>query len=102
MPRAISSPDAEDDLAEIGAYIARDNLKMAIAVLTDIEREVRLLAEFPGLGQARDDLAPGVRTIPVGNYILIYRPIADGIELIRVVHGARNLPALMRRWRPST
>jgi toxin ParE1/3/4 len=100
MPRVIFSPDAEDDVAEIGTYIARDNPKMALAVIADVEREALLLAEFPGLGQARDDLAPGVRTIPVGKYILIYRPIADGIEVVRVVHGARNLPAVMRRWRP--
>jgi toxin ParE1/3/4 len=55
-----------------------------------------MLAEHPGAGPARDELMRGLRSFPVGNYLLLYRPAIDGIELVRVSHGARNLRRLFR------
>ena len=39
----------------------------------------------------RSDIVPGVRSFPVGNYLIFYRETGQGIEIIRVLHGARNL-----------
>ena len=44
---------------------------------------------------ARDDLATGVRYFPVGNYLILYRDLGDGIEVVRYVHGRRRLPGLI-------
>jgi toxin ParE1/3/4 len=54
-----------------------------------------LLADHPGLGPARPDIAPDLRYFPVRRYLILYRQITDGIELVRVVHGARDVPTLM-------
>lgn len=48
---------------------------------------------MPKLGRERFDLAPELRGLPVGNYIIFYRPMKDGIQVIRVLHGARDLPS---------
>jgi toxin ParE1/3/4 len=45
---------------------------------------------------ARPDIAPGLRYLPVRRYLILYREVTGGIELVRVVHGARDVPALMR------
>ena len=64
-------------------------------VVTEIEDRCRLLGENPRLGPARDDIAPGLRYLPVGRYLILYRIVDDGIEVVRVVHGARHLPGLL-------
>ncbi len=49
------------------------------------------LADNPLMGPARPDIAPEFRYHPVGNYLLLYRIVSGGIEVVRVVHGARDL-----------
>ena len=46
------------------------------------------------MGRNRPDLAPELRSFPVDNYIIFYRPISEGIQVIRVLHGARDIPPL--------
>ncbi|MCF6286456.1 MAG: type II toxin-antitoxin system RelE/ParE family toxin [Candidatus Hydrogenedentes bacterium] len=85
---------ADEDLIEIWSYIARDNMDAADALIDNIETKVKLLADNPRIGAARDEIAKGLRLFTLGNYALLYREIPGGIELVRVVHGARNLPGL--------
>jgi toxin ParE1/3/4 len=56
-----------------------------------------LLAANPQLGPARPDIAPDCRYSPVGRYLILYRLIPDGIEVVRVVQGARRLEDLFPR-----
>jgi toxin ParE1/3/4 len=97
MPRVLKTPAAEEDLISIGTYIALDNPSAADKLLDTIDKKLHLLAEFPGLGQRRDELAPSLRSLPLGNYLIFYLAIEDGIEAIRIVHGARNLRSIFRR-----
>lgn len=53
-----------------------------------------LLAEAPLMGRARDDLVPGLRGWVVAPYILCYRAEPDDLIIVRVLHGARDLPGL--------
>jgi toxin ParE1/3/4 len=53
-----------------------------------------MLSRIPEMGRKRFDFADGLRSLAVNNYVIFYRPIADGIQLIRVLHGARDIPAL--------
>ena len=57
-------------------------------------REGGALSENPRLGPARPDLAADLRYFPVGRYVLLYREIPGGVEIVRCVHGARDLPGL--------
>jgi toxin ParE1/3/4 len=86
---------AEDDLIEIWLYIARDNQKRADTLLDKIDQACALLAAHPAIGPARPDLAPELRYSTVGRYLILYREIAGGIEVVRIVHGARHLPDLI-------
>jgi toxin ParE1/3/4 len=86
---------AEDDLVEIWLYIAADNPDAADRMLEEIDRNCVLLAGNPLLGRARPDIAPDLRYLPIGNYLILYRVVSDGIEVVRAVHGARRLDGLL-------
>jgi toxin ParE1/3/4 len=49
-----------------------------------------MLAGHPEAGPAREDLAPGLRFFPVGNYLVFYTQRAGGISVARVLHGVRD------------
>ena len=56
-----------------------------------------MLADHPLLGPARPDIAPDLRYLISGNYLILYRALGDSVEIVRVLHGARNLSALFTR-----
>jgi toxin ParE1/3/4 len=91
MARAIFAPQAEADLTEIYDFIAGDNRPAAGALIERFERQAQTLANGPGIGRARPELHPDLRSFPVGRYVLLYRPIEGGIEVARVLHGMRDL-----------
>jgi len=85
---------AEEDLIDIWLYIAQDNPGAADRLLDEIEEKFFLLADQPQLGPARPDIAEECRYFPVGNYLILYRIISGGIEVVRVVQGSRRLENL--------
>lgn len=97
MGQVIKSPEAQADLAEIWLYIAiaQDNQAAADEVLENINRKLLLLSDSPFIGRLREELAPALRSFPTGRYVLFYRPISNGIELVRVFHGARDIENLV-------
>jgi toxin ParE1/3/4 len=92
LPRFSRTLRAEDDLIDIWVNVAGDDQKAADSLLDRIDRICGSLAMFPELGPARPDLAPDLRYMPVGSYLILYRVIYDGVEIVRVVHGASALP----------
>jgi toxin ParE1/3/4 len=82
---------AQTDLDRIWLRIAEDNIPAADALTVEFISKFLLLGKFPELGPKRDDLVPNFRSFPVRNYLIFYRIIDDGIEIMRVVHGAQNL-----------
>ena len=88
------SPMAENDLAEIWAYIADDSPKAAMAFIGAIESKFTPLLEFPGMGAPRDQLAPGLRAVPYKNYVIYYTATNSDVTIIRVLHGARDVRAI--------
>lgn len=51
----------------------------------------RKLAAMPGIGRNRPELGEGIRSFPSGNYVIFYRTVEGGIEIMRVLHGARDI-----------
>jgi toxin ParE1/3/4 len=97
MAKVLRSARARADLIKIWLYIEeRSGRRRADAVLRSIDRSCSGLAQAPLIGRMRSDLQPGLRSLAVGSYLIAYRPITDGIEVVRVVHGARRLEALFR------
>jgi toxin ParE1/3/4 len=91
------TPRSREDVVTILLHIRRARPRPARRVHAAINATLELLASLPNAGQNRDELAPRPRSLSVRryrNYVIPYRPIADGIEVIRVLHGARHLPDL--------
>jgi toxin ParE1/3/4 len=87
---------AEEDYRAIWRYIAADNPDAADRLLRRIDGKLELYARNPRMGTARDKLMPGLRSFPVGAYLAFYRITAEGIELVRLLHGARDLKSLLK------
>ena len=93
MSRLRFSRRAQHDLDDIGDHITERNPAAAKRWVDLIESKCRLLAEQPGLGRPRSDLRQDVRSLAVGNHVVFYRPIEGGIEVVRVLHGKRDIGA---------
>ncbi|MGO8836791.1 MAG: type II toxin-antitoxin system RelE/ParE family toxin [Limisphaerales bacterium] len=88
------SDAARSDLDEIWYYIAQANMDAADRFLGAIVSHFPKLAAMPQIGRARKELSPRLRSFPVGRYIIFYRPMENGVEIARVLHGARDIPPL--------
>ncbi|MBO3464284.1 type II toxin-antitoxin system RelE/ParE family toxin [Aetokthonos hydrillicola Thurmond2011] len=94
MAIVLKKPLAQADLLDIWNFIANDSFEKADQFLQKIESQLKVLGLNPGIGRKRDSLAPDMRSFPVGNYLIFYRPISQGIEVIRVLHGSRDIQSL--------
>lgn len=93
--RIVRTPQSRRDIIGIFRYLRRHTTQGATRVRDAIEQTIQFLAENPGAGPHRDDLSPGLHSLPVHDYphyLIIYQPLRDGISVLRVLHGARDLP----------
>ncbi|EQD44076.1 Plasmid stabilization system [mine drainage metagenome] len=94
MKRIRLSDLARDDLDEIWFLIAIENLPPADRLVDKVQELLQKLLEFPEMGIERDDIRTGVRRFPCGNYLVFYRPMPDGIAVLRIVYGGRDLETI--------
>jgi toxin ParE1/3/4 len=90
MPKYVRSSRAQEDLDEIWRYIAADNLAAADRFIDSLAEKCAWLASAPEKGEKRPDLGETVRCFSIGSYVIFFRPIPEGIEVVRVLHGARD------------
>jgi toxin ParE1/3/4 len=89
-------PKAEVDLLEIWDFIFQSGgMARADAFIDRIHTTCNNFEPFPEMGKTRDSLAKGLRSITEGNYIIFYQPTENGIDVVRVLHGARDLETLL-------
>ncbi len=97
------TPRARDDIIEGALYIAGDNPDAAERFLTAVERTFETLTHSPRIGANRtfaDPRLEGVRMFPVTgfrNHLIFYRPTGTAVEVIRVLHAARDIKRLFER-----
>jgi toxin ParE1/3/4 len=91
------APQAKADLEEIAYYVFLQNgsLEIADRLIESISARFGLLGAYPRAGRRRDDLRPGMRAFPVGEYIVLYRAEGDDVLIQRVVRGSRDLETLL-------
>lgn len=94
MPTVTLAAQARDDLIAIWGYVAQEHPAAADRLLDAIGERMGLLADHPLLGPARPDIAPDLRYLVADNYLILYRLAGADVEVVRVLHGARNLSAL--------
>ncbi len=82
---------ALEDLKGIVRYIADDDPKAARIFRNALYEKFDFLARNPWIAPERPDLAPGLRYLPHGNYLIFLLPDDDGVTIIRVLHGARHI-----------
>ena len=87
-------PEARQDLREIGDYIARDDRAAARRFVRLLRDKCALLADNPCIGRKRPELRPGLRSFPVQSYVIFYRVLEGTVEIVNVIHGARDVEAL--------
>jgi toxin ParE1/3/4 len=101
MARLLVRERARSDLEEVGAFIAKDNPAAAGEVVRKLRLAFEQLACMPQLGrkvtgiktseELRMWLSPAFR-----NYLIFYRELPDGVEIVRVLHGARDIPRILK------
>lgn len=98
MARANYLPEAVNDLHGIWRYVYEKSQSVVIAdkLIETIDETATTYAMRPDLGIPRPELDERMRCFPVGRYVVFYLPEAEGIEVIQVIHGSRDLP---RHWR---
>jgi toxin ParE1/3/4 len=80
MARIVHAPAAEGDLLEIWVGLAANNVSVAERLLNDLRAATQILATQPLIGKARREFGAGIRSFPVRDYVIVYRPILDGVE----------------------
>ena len=100
--RILVRPAAERDIEEQAEYLAlHSGVAMALRFYRVMEESFQLLANRPKIGkliEARSRLLAGTRWFPLKSFpkhLVFYRPVEDGIEIIRLLHGARDIESLL-------
>ncbi len=103
MSRYLLTQSAKDDLSEIRTYlIEQAGARVARHVLSEITAGFQLLAQTPGAGHVREDLTERpLKFWSVFSYLVVYDPAATPIRIARVLHAARDIPALFERQPPT-
>lgn len=91
MGRYRLRPEAAADLEGIGDHIAGDSPARAAAFVRELRAACGRSAQTPGMGAPRDELRPGLRMFPVRGYLIFYQAADRGIEIVRVLNGARDV-----------
>jgi toxin ParE1/3/4 len=98
MPRSkrrlVVSPAAERDFESILSFIARDKPGAALSFVKKLRARCTTLAKNPFVGEDCSLLRPETRRVAVEGYLIFFRVGADAVEVVRVIHGARDWPAL--------
>jgi toxin ParE1/3/4 len=92
------APEVEAELDQIWYYIARESGSIEIAdrLIDSITDRFLLLASHPYLGRRRDDdLRPGLRSLPFGMYVIVYRIENEDVLILHVMHGRRDIETLL-------
>ena len=96
MKKYVLTSTAKGDVRDILDFLKTESPTATVRVRTALRDAMRLLAERPGAGHVRTDLADGtVRFWPVFSYLVIYRSDTNPIQIVRVLHGKRDVRRLL-------
>jgi toxin ParE1/3/4 len=98
MPLVKIAATAQEDLKKIWAYVGRDNSEAAEKLIKEITFRFGTLRDHPHMGRAQDDLLVSLRSFAVKNHVIFYRPFEEGIEILRVLHGARDIGSILESF----
>ena len=82
---------AKQDLLDIWLWIARDSATVADTVLDRIEQRAAKLSQHREIGMARPEIGEGARGLVIERWVVLYRLVDGGVQIVRIVDGARDL-----------
>lgn len=92
----ILDPQAQRDIRDIREFISDYSVAAAVRSMERLESGFRNLADNPFIGWERSELGIDLRSRAVNNYLIIYRPLDSGTEIVRVINGSRDINRLFR------
>lgn len=94
--KVVFRPLAEADLVELDAYVAEESPDRAREFVLAIKSRIMALADFPDLGRAADDIAPGLRVLAFDRRVTIaYLVTPATVEVVRLSYRGRDFDALL-------
>lgn len=87
----VRRPLAALDILDIWDHIADDDMVAADRWVDELDAAFGRLATQPLMGRARPELAPDLRSFPFQRYVIFYIPLPDGVDVVRVLHSARDI-----------
>jgi toxin ParE1/3/4 len=100
MLPVVRTDQAEADLSQILDFLDQRTPPAAERLAGAIDERCRLLGEFPEMGRTREELAPSLRSVVVEQYVLFYRTTATAVQVVRILHGARDIDTIMKGEEP--
>lgn len=89
---------AQEDLKETWSYVAEHNSEAANNLVKEIVRGFATLRDHPHMGRKQDDLRVNLRSFAIKNHVIFYQPFEGGIEILRVLHGSRDIGNILARY----
>ncbi len=86
---------ARVDLLQIWVYVAERNAPAADRTIQRLNTCFAAMGRNPMIGEAIDALAPGLRRLTSGSHVIIFRPIPEGVRLLRVFHASRDIAEMI-------
>ena len=94
MNRYVINILASYDLNEIAEYFSQKNLEAGEKYFQEFNRKCTQLVSFPNSGKSYSEINPDLRGLSLEGYIIFYRVLDDGVEILRVVSGRRDLSSM--------
>jgi toxin ParE1/3/4 len=94
MSRYVINVLASQDLNEIADYFAENNIEAGERFFQAFNRKCQQLVAFPNSGKSYESIRTGLRGLSFEKYIIFYKILEDGIEILRVVSGRRDFPSM--------
>lgn len=97
MPPIKISKEAQMDLFDIWYFIASEHQSPQNAdnFIDEIHLLFQKLSKSPFIGLHKPGLHPDIYQFPIKKYLVFYKPLEEGIEVIRILHGARTQEELL-------
>ena len=94
MSRFIIAPSASRDLDDIADHFLTRNVEAGEKLFQEFNKKCQNLAKFPQIGRSYNHIREGLRGLPLGGYIILYRATDEGVAIVRVVSGRQDLEFL--------
>ena len=88
------TPLAEQDLEAIADYIAADNPGRALSFVRELRTQCQRITLNPPGYRLRPELGEGIRSCAHGHYVIFFEVESDTVLIVRILHGARDIPAV--------